>query len=179
MMSSVQAKPALVVVDVQNGFVTKHSRHVVEPIAELVRRWQADGRDVVFTRFLNRPGSPFERLIKWTKVTDSPETDIVDELAALSKAATAVVDKNMYTLFNEAGTALVEAYGWTDLYVCGIDTEVCVLKTAVDAFEHDITPWLIKDASASHSGLEAHEAGLLVARKFIGSGQIISLSDVP
>jgi nicotinamidase-related amidase len=68
--------------------------------------------------------------------------------------------------------------GWSDVYVCGIDTEVCVLKTAVDAFERDIVPWLVMDASASHSGVEAHEAGLLVAQKMLGRRQLISAANV-
>ena len=33
-------KTALVVVDVQNGFVTDNSRHVVPVIADLVDRWR-------------------------------------------------------------------------------------------------------------------------------------------
>jgi nicotinamidase-related amidase len=34
-------KTALVVIDVQNGFVTDNSRHVVPVIADLVDRWMA------------------------------------------------------------------------------------------------------------------------------------------
>jgi nicotinamidase-related amidase len=55
----------------------------------------------------------------------------------------------------------------------------CVLKTAVDAFERDLTPWIIEDASASHAGVAAHEAGLLVARRFIGGRQIVRAIEVP
>jgi nicotinamidase-related amidase len=29
---------------------------------------------------------------------------------------------------------------------CSIDTDICVLKTAVDAFERNFTPWILKDA---------------------------------
>ena len=35
-----------------------------------------------------------------------------------------------------------------------------MLKTAVDAFELGMTPYVIADASASHAGPRAHEAGL-------------------
>ena len=64
-------------------------------------------------------------------------------------------------------------------YICGIDTESCVLKTAVDAFERDLTPWIVEDACASHAGPEPHYAGLLVARRFIGRSQIISAAGLP
>ncbi|MGF7233780.1 MAG: cysteine hydrolase, partial [Frankia sp.] len=139
----------LVVVDVQNGFVSEHSSPVVPIIADLARRWQGAGGDSIFTRYLNVPGSHHERLMGWTEVRDSPATDIVDELAPYVAKATAVVDKHMYSLFNEEGSVLVDRAGWTDLYICGIDTNSCVLKTAVDAFERGLTPWIVSDASGA------------------------------
>ena len=170
----------LVVVDVQNGFVREESRHVIPVIVELVERWQAAGGDVVFTRYLNYEGSPFERLIKWKELRTSPQIDIVPELEPLAAQSTAIVDKTVYSLFgDEKGRSLVKERGWTEIYVCGIATESCVLKTAVDAFELDLNPWLIEDASASHAGREVHEAGVLVTRRFIGVGQIITTSDIP
>jgi nicotinamidase-related amidase len=174
-----ERKPVLVVVDVQNGFVTEHSRPVLPVIVDLVRRWQTARGDVVFSRYLNYADSPFERLIGWTKMTDGPETELVTELAPYIGPHTPVIDKYIYTLFTPEGTNLVDERGWTDLYVCGIDTEICVLKTAVDAFERDLTPWILKDACASHSGSETHAAGLLIAGKFIGTNQIIRTKSLP
>ncbi|MGH3695882.1 MAG: cysteine hydrolase [Pseudonocardiaceae bacterium] len=167
------------VVDAQNGFITEHSRPVVPVIVDLVRRWQTAGGDVVFSRYLNYAGSPFERLIGWTKMTNEPETDIVTELAPYVHSDTPVVDKHIYTLFTPEGTRLVNERGWTDLYICGIDTEICVLKTAVDAFEHNLTPWVLKDACASHAGSEAHAAGVFIAGRFIGGNQIIDTASLP
>lgn len=173
-------RPVLVVVDVQNGFVRDASRHVVPVIADLVDRWQAAGLDVVFTRYFNSPGSQFERLFGWTGLHGPPETDIVSELAVQARAATAVIDKDIYSLFTSHGRELIRSHGWTDLYVCGIATESCVLKTAADAFEQgDLTPWIIEDASASHAGPAAHDAGIAVAARFIGPNQIIRIADLP
>jgi nicotinamidase-related amidase len=169
---------ALVVIDMQNGFINDRSRHVIAPVVDLVQRWEAAGAPVAFTRYLNYPGSPFERLIHWSELQNSPQTDIVPELAAHAARATAVVDKGMYSYFNTEGIALAESAGWTDMVFCGIATEGCVLKSAVDAFERGITPWLVTDASASHAGQAAHDAGLLVARRFIGRGQLIDAADV-
>jgi nicotinamidase-related amidase len=172
-------KPVLVVVDVQNGFITEHSQPVVPIIVDLVRRWQAAHGDVIFTRYLNYPGSPFERLIGWTEMIDGPATDLATELTPYVGPHTPVIDKYIYTLFTPEGTKLVNERGWTDLYICGIDTEVCVLKTAADAFEHNLTPWILQDASASHSGPKAHNAGLLIAARFIGTNQIVQTLDLP
>lgn len=167
-------RAVLVVVDMQNGFVNDRSRHVIPAVVELVDRWLDAGRDVVFSRYYNYPGSPFERMIKWSALQSSPEIDIIPELADRAARAHTVLDKKTYTVFSNEGASLVERAGWTDLVFCGIATESCVLKSAVDAFERDLTPWIVTDACASHGGGDAHAAGLLVAKRFIGGGQLIS-----
>lgn len=168
---------ALVVVDVQTGFVRPRSRHVVPGIVDLVRQWKAAGGDVVFTRFLNYEGSPYERLIGWTRMLQAPETDLIPELEPYLQGSI-VLDKTSYSLFNDPGAQLVADHGWSDLVICGIATESCVCKTAVDAFERDLTPWVVVDACASHAGEEAHDAGILVTSRFIGRGQMITSADV-
>ncbi|SCG38170.1 isochorismatase family cysteine hydrolase [Micromonospora halophytica] len=175
-MSSTWA--ALIVIDMQNGFINDQSRHVIPKVVELVERWEATGRPVVFTRYHNYPDSPFERLIHWSKVQHAPETEIVPELAPHVPRARAVIDKRIYSYFTSQGADLAVQEGWTDLVFCGVATESCVLKSAVDAFEREFTPWLVTDASASHGGPAAHDAGLLVARRFIGAGQLIGSDQV-
>ncbi|MGN9767453.1 cysteine hydrolase [Micromonospora sp. SD12] len=171
-------RPVLVVTDMQNGFVREQSAHIVPVVVDLVRRWQVAGGDTLFTRYLNYPGSPFERFFNWQRLQSSPDIDFVSELCSYADQGV-VLDKRIYSPFTSEGLALFKRHGWEEFYFCGIATESCVLKGAVDAFEHDFTPWLIADASASHAGAEAHEAGLLVARRFIGPGQVIGLADIP
>jgi nicotinamidase-related amidase len=175
-----ERKAVLVVVDAQNGFIREESAYVVPRIVDLVDRWQAAGGDTVFTRYINYPGSPYERLIGWSGCMTSPEIDIVDDLQPYTRKATAVLDKKVYSLFaDQAGAALVAERGWTDIYVCGLATESCVLATALGAFELGLTPWFIEDASATHAGAVAHDAGVLVAQRFIGERQIIKVTDIP
>jgi nicotinamidase-related amidase len=170
----------LIVIDAQNGFIREQSAHVIPKIADLVGRWQAAGGDTVFTRYLNYQGSPFERLIGWSDLMTSPQIDIVAELQPYAGKATAVIDKKVYGLFADpAGAALIAEHGWTDIYVCGLATESCVLATALGAFEADLTPWFIEDASGTHAGPAAHDAGVLVTRRFIGERQIIRVADIP
>ena len=88
------------------------------------------------------------------------------------------MDKTIYSLFSPEGAKLVREHGWTDLLVCGIATDGCVLKTAVDAFEAGYTPWVLRDACASHAGSAVHEAGLLLASRFIGRDQVLDSSTI-
>src|SRR6266540_2890846 len=73
--------PALVVIDIQNGFLANDSAHVVPAIVDLVRRWQNAGGYTIFTRYFNYPNSPFEPLIGWCGLHQPPDTDLVDDLA--------------------------------------------------------------------------------------------------
>jgi len=166
-MPAVNPRAALIVVDVQNGFVNAESAHVVPRIANLVRRWPGP---VVFSRFVNAPGSSFERLMGWRRLQGPPETDLVAELEDLAET---VIDKGTYTVFADAGRAVALAQGWTEVWVCGIDTECCVLATAVGAFEMGLAPYVLVDYSASHAGAAAHEAGLYLLGRLIGKRQVV------
>ncbi|KOV87966.1 hydrolase [Nocardia sp. NRRL S-836] len=168
----------MVVVDVQNGFVSSKSAPIVPRVVDVVRRWEEVGGATVFTRFVNHPGSPYERLINWSRMQKSPEIDIVVDLVPASQRAVTVLDKPIYSLFTEEGAATVAQHGWTDIVIVGIATESCVLKTACDAFERGLTPWVVKDVVYSHAGQEAHEAGLLVTSRFIGRRQLIDADDL-
>ncbi|MFJ6898100.1 isochorismatase family cysteine hydrolase [Streptomyces hokutonensis] len=169
---------ALVVIDMQNGFVNSHSMHAVPAVADLVSSWASKGRPVLFTRYFNYPDSPYERFFQWKRLQGPPETDIVPELADRAAQAHAVLDKTGYTLFTPEATGLIRHAGWTDLIFCGVATESCVLKSAADAFEHGYAPWIVTDACASDAGSDVHNAGLTVARRLIGPGQLVTMSQV-
>lgn len=98
----------------------------------------------------------------------------MEELTAAAGRAVAILDKPVFSLFTPEGTALLEHHGWTELVLCGIATESCILKTACDAFERNLTPVIVTDACSSHAGQEAHNAGLLVASRFIGRRQLVT-----
>ncbi|MFT9665438.1 isochorismatase family protein [Streptomyces rhizosphaericola] len=103
---------------------------------------------------------------------------VAAELAEAAGHAHAGVDKTGYTLFTPEAAELIRRAGWTDLVFCGIATESCVLKSAADAFEHGYAPWIVTDACASDAGPDVHDAGLLVARRLIGTDQLVDVEQV-
>ncbi|MFI6055745.1 isochorismatase family cysteine hydrolase [Streptomyces violascens] len=164
-------------IDVQNGFVNDRSRHVVPVIVHLIDQWEAAGAPVLFSRYLNHPGSPFVRLLDWSALQDAPETDVVPELAAYAAQAERIVDKTTYSALSPALAQEFHDRGWEQVVLCGIATDSCVLKTAADAFEAGITPLVVTDACASEAGDAVHQAGLTVARRMIGARQLITTAD--
>jgi nicotinamidase-related amidase len=171
-------RAALIVVDMQNGFLGQHTEAVIPAVAHLARHWQDAGGATVFTRFVNAPGSPFERLLGWTQVATTPETDITASLEPHLQRAHFVLDKPAYTIFTPEGRQLIEAAGWSDLVFCGVDTDSCVLKSALDAFELGYTPWIATDATSSHGGPVIHEAGLAVAARSVGKRHLLTTAAI-
>ncbi|MBB6171955.1 nicotinamidase-related amidase [Nocardiopsis mwathae] len=170
-------RDVLVVIDMQNGFIRPASAHIVPEVVGLVRDWAAAGGAVLFTRYLNYPGSPYTRILDWHKLQASPETDIIPELAPLLPSGV-VLNKTVYSLFTEDGGDLVKEHGWQHLYFCGIDTESCVTQSAIGAFERGLTPYVITDASASHDHDDLHRAALLLLAKNIGAHQLLTRTDL-
>lgn len=75
-------KTALLVVDVQNGFINEFTRHIPPRIAVLIAR--DEHAPVLFTRFDNVDGSPFRRLLGWEACAAPPDTDLAPEVAAFA-----------------------------------------------------------------------------------------------
>lgn len=170
-------KSVLMVVDVQKGFLTDETRHVLPAVVDLVHRWREAGGKTVYSRYHNHPGSAFERLMNWRQLYASPETDIAEELVPYAQHSI-VLDKDNYSALTREFSELFRYYDWTDIVICGIDTDLCVLKTALDAFEHGLTPWVVTEASASTGGIAAHEAGLTVIGRAIGEQHLVAAEEL-
>ncbi|KOX11849.1 cysteine hydrolase family protein [Nocardiopsis sp. NRRL B-16309] len=167
----------LVAIDMQNGFVSAESEHVVPVVVSLVEQWQAAGGAVVMTRYLNHPNSPYVEFMGWFKMQASPEIDIVAELQPYV-AGSHVLDKTVYTAFTPDGVELFDRRGWKNVYIVGLDTESCVAQTAVGAFERHLRPVVITDGCASHAGQQAHDAGVFVMRRNLGSAQLTTSAEL-
>ena len=157
---------ALLIVDVQNGFVNEKTKH----IPKLVEILQYDYSFVIATRFINLPDSPYRKLIKWEHL--SPETDEI-ELAFKPKEGTVIIDKYIYSCIDERFILLLKENGIDAVDICGIDTDICVTKCAVVLFERNIIPYVLKDFCATHADAEIQEAALVILARYIGKSQII------
>lgn len=134
----------LMVIDVQNGFINTSSALVVPTIVDLVERWTANDRPVLMSRYRNYSGSPYERLLGWRELHRAPDIDVIDELVGfLDHPMTTVIDKTGYTALTVEAVEHWHGAGVTDLLLCGIATDGCVFKTALDVFEAGFTPWVV------------------------------------
>ncbi len=160
---------ALIVVDVQNGFINDYTRHIPERVVTLIESGTYD--PIFYTRFINMPDGPYPRFVGWDACMGSPETDLV-EAVARHAPLDAIFDKHGYAgipdaLERELRDRIVERVS-----IVGIDTDMCVLKVAMDAFDLNIEPLVLTDCCASTAGLQSHLAGLAVLARNIGAMQL-------
>ncbi len=160
---------ALLVVDVQEGFINEFTRHIPQRVATLIEQDSFD--PILFTRFVNTEGGPYQRLIGWKACADEPEINLAQEVDVHAQ------EENIFTKPGFAGIpdALIEYLrdeGIERISIVGIDTDMCVLKIAMDIFDLNIEPVVLVDCCASTAGLQAHLAGLAVLARNIGADHL-------
>lgn len=154
---------ALVVVDVQNYFVNEKTKDIPGKTAQYIRENKFDF--VLFTKFVNKEGSNWFKLLGWKKMAGSPDTDIHSVLKEFVNEDN-VFEKTSYSIFKAPGfEEFLKKNDIKELYLCGIDIDACVLASAFEAFDLGYTPHVLKDLSASHSGKELDKAALAIIRK--------------
>jgi nicotinamidase-related amidase len=160
---------ALIVVDVQNGFINDYTRHIPERVVTLIEGGAYD--PILFTRFINTPGGPYHRFVGWHACEKPPETNLVEALVPHAAPAT-TFDKHGYAGIPEDLERYLLTHEIGRTTIVGIDTDMCVLKVAMDVFDLNIEPVILIDCCASTSGLQSHLAGLAVLARNIGAGQL-------
>lgn len=161
------SRSALVLVDVQHGFVDERTRRVLDPIRTLLgRRWGL----VVATQFTNMPGSLYRSELDWHDMSSG--THGQQTLGWIDDAADVVVTKSGYSA---AASLMPElsAVGITEATLAGVDTDACVLATAFGLWDAGIRVCIEASACASGGGLELHNSALNIARQVFGPTSVV------
>ncbi|MGI8405745.1 MAG: cysteine hydrolase family protein [Thermomicrobiales bacterium] len=159
----------LLIVDLQEGFINDFTRHIPGRVKALIER--DDYAPLLFTRFINVEGSPFRRFVGWHDCASSPETDLVPEMAGFAREEL-TFSKLGYAGISEPLATYLRDHRFERVYIAGIDTDMCVLKVALDIFDLNIEPLILADCCASTSGLQSHLAGLAILARNIGADKL-------
>lgn len=165
-------KKILIVVDMQNGFNRYDQTHILaKKVVELTNSGIFD--KIIATRFLNKEGSQYTKFLNWHRLMSSPDIDLVDGIKADE-----VVDKWVYTCVTDDFMRLLKKCNDGEIpshiFICGADTDCCVLKTATDLFEKSVMPIVLTEYCDSNGGPESHKAGIMVMDRLIGKKSIVS-----
>jgi ureidoacrylate peracid hydrolase len=192
-LNGYRVNPALVVIDVQNGFVSKggsydqlgmsisHYQQVVPRISQLLTLCRDAGIPIFYTQAV-REQSGIDLLTKVHKILPKSreerirkkpicvrgtwDADIVDEIKPAQ--ADHVVVKRRDSAFHDTEIGVwMKSLGVDTLVFCGIDTSICVEASLRDAFNNGYDVILISDATASGS-TKHFESTLEIVRDYYG-----------
>jgi ureidoacrylate peracid hydrolase len=185
--------PALMVIDVQNGFVSKGGsydqlgmnvaryQHVISQISELIRLCRSVNLPIFYTQAVREksgidlltkthrilPKSREERIrTKPICVIGTWDADIVDEIKPSPMDHVVIKRRDSAFQDTEIGVWL-NSIGIDTLVFCGIDTSICVEASLRDAFNNGYDVILISDATAS-GNIKHFESTLEIVRDYYG-----------
>ena len=156
-------KNALLLVDVQNFFINKFTKDVPKKITDFLSNHKFDF--ILFFRFINSENSNFVKYLKWKKMFESPDIDIVPELKKFVTKDN-VFTKLTFSVFkSEKFLNFLKENEIRKLYICGFDTDGCVLPTAIEAFDLGFDVKVLKDLCASHHGKQYHQNAIEILKR--------------
>lgn len=167
---------ALFVIDVQSYFINEHTKQIPLKIADFIDTHKFDW--LAFFQYFNHPNSSFAKFHQWYKMYGSPETDLVPELQKYITPDN-LYKKFSFTIFKAEGfEKQLKTHQIAEMYLCGMDTDACVLTSEMEAFERGYDSKVIEDLCVSHSGIDYHNKAVDIMKKNLGKRVIINSQDL-
>lgn len=155
----------LLIIDVQFAFINLNTEFLIQKISNLVNENIYD--KVVFTRFVNTIDSIYAKRLNYKEcISENKEL-------AINTLDNTVIDKYKYSALTLELKDYIKKNNIGKIYLCGIDTECCVLKTAFDLFEEGYDVYVLKDYCACTHGIKKHNNALEILERNIGKDRII------
>lgn len=163
------AKPALVLVDMINGFT--HSEcplgtdcpDVVAANKQLLEAFRAQGLPVFFTTVVYRDDSQArvfrERINALNVLTPDSHWVAIDERLAMQDGEVLIEKQWASSFFKTDLDEQLKALGVDSIVVTGLTTSGCVRATVVDGLQNDYAV-IVAEEAVGDRNMEAHKANL-------------------
>ena len=144
---------ALMVIDLQKGFIDKNNQQVVWQAQDLQKQYQ-----YVYVSMFMSDDDDFNERFGRTELAFKPREDA------------RVFHKSTHNAATPEVIADLKSRGVRDIHLCGVETNVCVLATAIALLDADFTVVVHVDACASSStkydwdGSRFHEAAVMIMK---------------
>lgn len=159
-------KNMLLIIDLQNNFINENTKDIPDKIKHYIETNALDY--VCFTKFINELDNNFYNKLNYIGCVEDEDREIV-----LNTDNYKIFTKKTYTALTEELKEYIKINNINTIYLCGIDTDACVLKTALDLFDYNLDVKILKDLCMSHSGIDYHNYALKLLEKLIGKNNII------
>ena len=113
--------------------------------------------------------------MNWTKFQSVEDQKLFSELQASNNIE---YEHKTYTVLDENLKEFMDANKITKVFLCGIYTDVCIIKTAMDLFDNNIETFVIKDACNSLHGKKNQDWAIDSLKHILGKKQILLTNEV-
>ena len=162
-------KSALLVIDVQNYYINKHTQDIPKKIENFIGK--SDFDFVLFTQFVNHKSSNVYKVFQWGKMMSSPDIDISDNLIRFTNKNN-VFQKDTYSTFkSKVFRSFIEKNNIEKFMLCGFDTDACIMATAYEGFDLGYSITVLDELTKSHSGNDYSKSALRIINKNIQKNQ--------
>jgi len=149
-------KNALIILDVQNCFITDKTKSLPKKIKKHIESQKYDF--LIFSKFINSENSNFIKKLKWNKCKTSPETNIVSELSEFA-LQNHIFEKNTYSIYkSKAFVDFLSQNQISKLYICGLDLDACILASAFEAFDLGFDFEILYDLSGNSAKINIDDS---------------------
>lgn len=157
----------LTIIDMQEGFRCKEVEQIIPVIDQLCKSFTGTR---VFPAFYNKQGSLFQTQLHWKRFQTPEDVKIVKEL---DEHAVTIIPHSGYTVYNKELQYEMASRNVKEVYLCGVFTDVCIIKTAMDLFDAEVEVFVVSDACATPHGREIHNVVLKSLNQILGSDHVI------
>ncbi|MFA7315686.1 MAG: cysteine hydrolase family protein [Candidatus Paceibacterota bacterium] len=154
-------KKALILVDIQNGFIKRWDKSFLKNIKNLISKQKYDL--YVEVTFHAEKGSLWDKQTNWT----FPYEPTVPEVLDLLKG------KNVIKIIKETRSAfkgnvnlfsVLQKNKIEEVHVVGFDTNDCVFATAQEAFDLGFYTYVIEECTGASQGEKIHKNAIAILR---------------
>lgn len=153
-------KKALIIVDVQTGFLTDENKWIIPNVQKLLREAKYDL--YVEATFHADKDSLWDKQTNWT----FPYEPTIQEIKALLPKNTVEIIKTTKSVFggDRDVTEILKENNIEEAHIVGLDTNDCVMATAFDAFDAGFFTYVIEECTESSSGSRLRDMALEILR---------------
>ncbi len=168
---------ALLVIDVQEAFINEATKNIPKRIKKFIESHNFDF--VYFFKFLNKKDSNWAKVLGWNEMLDLSEADIVPELKGFLKRDSVFVKQASFSVFSvNKFSSILKKNKINKLFICGFDSDACVLISAMDAFAMGYEVRVIEDLCAASHGKKYHEMAIEILKSNLSKNTVIKSKDL-
>lgn len=152
---------ALILVDLQNGFLKKQKARLVRNLAKLLKQEKYDL--YIEVTFHAKPGSLWEKQIHWTFPYEATAPEVLKLLEGIN--AVKVIKETRSAFKGDKNIAhLLKKNKIQEIHIVGFDTNDCVFATAQEGFDNGFYTYIIEECTGSSGGSLLHRNAIKILR---------------